>query len=312
MTVSAPAKVNLGLSVTTRRGDGFHEIETIMARLDLADDLDVRLASSSIEGETHEPQDGSAPPWSVGLSVALAVAGSTWPTDTAAVPTDASNLVVRAATSYLRRLEAGRADGVHVHVDLTKRIPVAAGLGGGSSDAAAALVALSRLVPAQVDLPAVALSLGSDVPFFLTPWRAALARGRGERLSELDLPNLDLVLAKPPFGVSAAEAYSSLVGFTPRLRPAAIAAALAAGEEPGWRNALQPGVVRSYPAIRPVLAALNDAGLRGCIMSGSGPTCFGVAASRAHAEAVATQIGAAQPTWRVLAASLPRARRQFP
>lgn len=294
----APAKVNLGLSVTTRRGDGFHEIETIMARLDLADEVEVRLVR--VGDEAGSGPAGDAP--TVGGRATMTVSGDL--DASAALPTDDRNLVVKAAMGYWQRLEPDRVRPLAVHVDLTKRIPIAAGLGGGSSDAAATLVALSRLLPAPVDLHALALSLGSDVPFFLTPWRAALARGRGERLTEFEVPGLDLVLATPPFGVSTAVAYSSLVGFTPRLRGDAIAAALAAGEEPGWRNALQPGVVRSHPEIRRVIAALTAAGLRGCIMSGSGSTCFGLAASRAEAEDLAQRLGAAQPTWRVLAASL--------
>lgn len=151
---------------------------------------------------------------------------------------------------------------------------------------------------------ALALELGSDVPFFLTPWRAAVARGRGERLTEIEVPALDLVVVKPPFGVSAAEAYSVLAGFTARLRAADIVAALEAGEEPGWRNALQPGVVRAYPELRGVLAVLKAAGLRGCIMSGSGSACFGVARSRTEAEAISAAIGAAESSWLVLAASI--------
>lgn len=298
VTLNAHAKVNLGLAVTTRRGDGFHEIETIMARLDLADLVAVRLAPPAQEQGVTPLGQGEAE----GGSVSLTVSGD--PAHTEGVPTDHSNLVVKAVTGYLRRLGGAVADGSHVHVELTKRIPVAAGLGGGSSDAATTLIALSRLLPAPIDLRAVALTLGSDVPFFVTRWRSALARGRGERLSEFEVPTLDLVLAKPAFAVSAAEAYASLVGFTQRLQADDIVAALRAGDEPGWRNALQPGVIRTHPELRSVIAALKDAGLRGCSMSGSGPTCFGVARDRLEAEAIARDIGLGHPEWRVLAASV--------
>jgi 4-diphosphocytidyl-2-C-methyl-D-erythritol kinase len=293
VTLTAPAKVNLGLSVTTRRGDGFHEIETIMARLDLADELAISLAGRDYE---------NPPAARAGPTVTLTVSGGDAAHDT--LPTDDRNLVVRAATAYLRNLEPERSHALKVHVDLIKRVPIAAGLGGGSSDAATTLLAMARLLPAPVDLHALGLSIGSDVPFFLTQWGAALARGRGERLSRVELPEIHLVLVTPPFGVSAAEAYASLAGFTPRLRSEDIVSALSAGEEPGWRNALQPGVLRAYPAIRAVLATLRDAGLRGCTMSGSGPTCFGVADDRVTAESLARDIGAAQPTWRAVAASV--------
>jgi len=310
VTMTAPAKVNLGLSVTTRRGDGFHEIETIMARLDLADELTVSLdrrggggvGGKDAGGKDAGGKDASGSSKSFGPTITLSVSGVNAAHE--AVPTDDRNLVVRAAAAYLRHAGHEDAHGPRVHVDLTKRVPIAAGLGGGSSDAATTLLAMARLLPAQVDLQACGLSIGSDVPFFLTQWRSALARGRGERLREVELPGLDLVLATPPFGVAAAKAYASLAGFTPRLQADAIAAALAAGEEPGWRNALQPGVIRVRPEIRTVLTALRDAGLRGCIMSGSGPTCFGVAHDRPTAESVATDLAAAQPTWRVVAASV--------
>ena len=306
LMVSAPAKLNLGLSVTTRRGDGFHEIETIMARIDLADSVEVTLVRVDRAAGTTSLPPGHEPVLDAGRQVSLKVVGPDLLTQ--AVPVDATNLVVKAAEGYLRLLGQDVTDGLHVHIELTKRVPVAAGLGGGSSDAAATLMALTRLLPAAIDVPALGLALGSDVPFFLTPWPAALARGRGERLSAIEVPAVDLVVVKPTFGVSAAEAYSLLAGFTPRLRAADIVTALAAGEEPGWRNALQPGVIRAYPEVRSVLAALKGAGLTGCIMSGSGSACFGVARSRAEAEDRAASIAAAAREaasgWLVLPASV--------
>lgn len=287
--VAAHAKVNLGLAITTRRGDGYHEIETIMARLDLADDIEVSLVSGA------ERQ---------GVSASTSPSAGQDSDGDATVPTDDRNLAVRAALGYLRRLEPSERRDASVHIRLTKRVPVAAGLGGGSSDAAATLVALSHLLPAPVDLRPLALEVGSDVPFFLGPWRAALARGRGERLTGIAVPDLDIVLAKPPFGVAAGDAYEALVGFTPRLKAADIVSALTAGDEPGWRNALQPGVIRAHPEVRDVLAALKSAGLRGSILSGSGPTCFGLAASRQEAELVAAKLAVEHPSWRVMAASL--------
>lgn len=318
LTVAAHAKVNLGLAVLARRGDGFHELETIMARLDLGDEVRIELKGV---GEASD-QDAR---------LELEVRGDAAPAD---LPTDARNLVVAAAEAYLGARRDARsiddsvdADGVDadgvvadgvvsdeptsIRLVLTKRVPVAAGLGGGSSDAAATLRGLARLLPvrtrpggAGLDLHGLATRLGSDVPFFLLDTAAALARGRGERLAPLALPELHLVLAKPPFGVPVSDAYRALVGFSPRLKAEAIVAALARGDEPGWRNGLQPGVLREYPAIRDVIAALKERGLRGCIMSGSGSTCFGVASDRADAEAIATALRLERTDWWVSAATV--------
>lgn len=310
--LAAPAKVNLGLAVIARRFDGYHEVETLMARLDLADELEVRCERPagrtaadprpvSGAGAGQERSDvGSA---GGGPVVTLGVTGEL----ARALPSAAGdNLVVRAAHAYLDEL-AARGVGVagfRVEAVLEKRVPVAAGLGGGSSDAAATLLALDALVPAGIDLAALAATLGSDVPFFLLRAPAALARGRGERLRACEIPPLHLVLAKPPVGVSAREAYDGLVGFSPRLRLEDILSALAQGDDPGWRNALQPGVVRAYPVVREVLNALRAAGLAGCIMSGSGPTCLGLAQDATAAAAVARTLAADRPEWWVRAATV--------
>lgn len=307
VTVAANAKVNLGLSVLARRGDGFHELETLMARLDLADEVDIELVGADVARERGARS---------GPLVRLEVKGDAAPVD---LPTDARNLVVAAAEAYLaahrdalvRHGASAPEEPGSVRVVLTKRVPVAAGLGGGSSDAAATLRGLARLLPVpgttedvNGHLHDLAARLGSDVPFFLLDAAAALARGRGERLTPLTLPQLHLVLAKPPFGVPVSSAYRALVGFSPRLKVDAIVSALARGEEPTWRNGLQPGVLREYPTIREVIAALKESGLRGCIMSGSGSTCFGVARDRGEAESVATALARTHPDWWVTAASV--------
>src|SRR5690606_27267931 len=163
-------------------------------------------------------------------------AGHLRATPAAATPQGADNLAVRAAEAYLaawREVTGAASPGVRLR--LTKRVPVAAGLGGGSADAGATLRALANLLPADLDLAAFALRLGSDVPFFVLDVPAALAKGRGERLTPVEVPAAHLVLATPPLAVSAAEGYASLVGFSPRLRHEQALAALARGEEPGWR-----------------------------------------------------------------------------
>lgn len=314
----APAKVNLGLAVLTRRGDGFHELETVMALTDLQDEVRVEVAPGAVVrsevGLLIEADDarGPVPGWD-------------------ALAQGDDNLMVAAARAYLdaylaaqrerHRDAAGQAgdpssqpEPPAVSLTLLKRVPVAAGLGGGSSDAAAVLRALSRADAASrpdsrplVDpgtLAEVALQLGSDVPFFLSGLPAAQARGRGERLTPLTLPRLDLVLVNPGEPVSAAEAYASLVGFTPRLRTERALARIREGLDPGWSNGLQPGVLRARPQLREVLTALREAGLKGVLMSGSGPTCFGLAPDAERAVAVAEELAHAHPAWWVSAAAV--------
>jgi len=283
-TEAAHAKVNLGLAVLARRGDGFHELETAMARIGLADAVEVTVEESARDVVTLTVSEApELPP--------CELAGG------------ADNLAHLAATRYLnaRRQAAPAAQAVALHVALTKRIPVAAGLGGGSADAGAVLRVLARTLPAAVNIGELARGLGSDVPFMVLAANAALAKGRGERLAPLEAPRLDLVLVNPGFAVSAAEGYASLVGFTPRLRFERVLERLEAGEEPGWPNALQPGVLRLRPELRGVLTRLREAGLRGALMSGSGPTCFGVARDAEHAASVAERLRASEPAWWVRA-----------
>ena len=276
LRVEAAAKVNFGLHVLARRGDGYHEIDTIMAKLELSDVLTARPADAGVELAIEQP-DGP------GFAETL--------------PTDATNLAVRAARAYLDAI--GHTAGVHMH--LLKRVPIAAGLGGGSADAAAALKAVARLFPAAVDLAALGKDLGSDVPFFLQGAPAARARGRGEKLEPLEVPRRSLVLVNPGVPISAGEAYAELQNFTPRLDPAKIVGDLAANEDPGLRNALQAGVMLAHPEVRDALLALRDHALQGVVMSGSGATCFGIARDANHAQEVADAIAAERPEWWVTA-----------
>lgn len=271
----APAKVNLGLSVVGRRADGYHELHTLMVPLTVGDTLDIAPAP--------------------GLS--LRVEG-------ADLPGDGRNLVYRAARAYLDAAGEGAGAAITLH----KRLPLASGLGGGSSDAATTLLALAQLYPSGADLPALALTLGADVPFFL-PGGAALASGVGEVLQPVDLPPVHLVLLNPGVEVSAADAYRWLAGqYTPPLDLEALLGALASGPdsfgaEVPYFNALQPEVVRRHPPIAEALAALQGAGLHSPLMSGSGSTCFALARSEAQARDAAGQLAARFPGWWVAAAS---------
>jgi 4-diphosphocytidyl-2-C-methyl-D-erythritol kinase len=181
MTIDAPAKVNLTLRVLGRRVDGFHEIETLMVPITLADRLEINLRiDQSIRLTCSDPS----------------------------VPSDASNLGHRAAAAFAKH--TGMKFGVDIHIE--KKIPHGAGLGGGSSDAAAVLVALNRLLTTKIlpkELERVAATLGSDIPFFIR-CQPAICSGRGEIIEPFEgLPAGDILLVKPPFPIPTPWAYQA-------------------------------------------------------------------------------------------------------
>jgi len=270
--VFAPAKLNFGLSVLGVRSDGYHELHSLMVPLDVGDELEVH----------HAPH------------LSLVVRGAN-------LPTDDGNLVYRAARAYLDAAGAWEAARIVLH----KHLPLASGVGGGSSDAASTLMALATLYPANVNLPELARTLGADVPFFLLR-SAGVARGIGERLRRVRVPVTHVVLANPGVEVSARDAYAWLdetAAFTKPLDTRALLAALAAGGEVPFVNALQDVVAARHPEINAALQALRDAGLRSPLMSGSGSTCFALASTRADAERAAAALCAAHPNWWVRAAT---------
>jgi 4-diphosphocytidyl-2-C-methyl-D-erythritol kinase len=284
----APAKVNLGLRILARRPDGYHELESLFVPLDLADRLSLELARAE------------AP--SVTLRVEPAGSGA---------PADASNLAARAAELFLA--EAGLA--LRVEIALAKHTPVAAGLGGGSSDAGAVLRALAALAPealAPERLAELALRLGADVPFFLDP-RPAFVRGVGERIAPVSgLPALPLVLASPGEPLSTREVFRVHDVLHPDPSPgvpAVVAPALPArqGDAAAWRallhNDLEPAALRLCPAIRRLREELCRRGALAVGMSGSGPTLFGIFAGREAAEAAAAE-PLRPPGWLRLATTL--------
>ena len=278
LSIHPRAKLNLGLHVTGRRDDGFHDIETLFARLELHDELTV-AAHQEVKGEI-----AAAPGIQLGRLVM-----------------DSDNLVVRAVQAF--RQATGLKAGAHLR--LLKRIPLAAGLGGGSSDAVAALRAMAELHPtvdlSEAELEVLALGLGSDLPFFLSDLPAAWGSGRGERLERAELPPLHVVLLNPGVAVSASEAYGLLAGFDPPIERELLLAELFADGESAPRNTLQAGVVEEYPVIGEALDALRETGLRGVMMSGSGPTCFGLATNGDDARRIAEGLRERYPEWWVWA-----------
>ncbi len=253
MKLLARAKLNLHLCILAREASGYHQLETIFCRLDLADELDVEVGGVGVRLEVQGPELG--PP--------------------------EQNLALRAAEAFLARAEL--ATGAFIRLD--KRIPAGAGLGGGSSDAAAVLIALNQLHGNRLhvdELMELGAGLGSDVPFFVADTALALAWGRGERLLPLEaLPRSQVLLAVPPFAIATPDAYRRLAAGrgtnppAPRLhRP---------GEYRSWTS-LAPHAVNDFEAIlfpdHPQLPALKralrEAGAFLALMTGSGSAVFGL------------------------------------
>jgi 4-diphosphocytidyl-2-C-methyl-D-erythritol kinase len=263
-TLLAPAKVNLSLEVRRRRADGYHELRSLMVKVGLYDRLRFAPAPDGV------------------LSLSCDVPGLSCGED---------NLIVKAAR--LLQARAGRARGARIR--LSKRIPMAAGLAGGSADAAAALLGLKRLWRLRLDartLASLALQLGSDVPFCLDARTAALARGRGEELSPVPrLPRLWLVLAKPPVAVPTSGVYQAL-GMGPKAKPGpdhstALVKALCARDWDALQvhcvNDLEQVTQPKHPVIRDLKACLTAQGALVSRMSGSGPTVWALFHNRTQA-----------------------------
>ena len=254
LTLAAPAKINLGLEVRGRRDDGYHDIVTIFQALEFGDTVHLTPAPT-IEGESAvDGLDASA------------------------------DLAFRAA--YELRGRIGGTSGVHIKID--KRIPVAAGLAGGSTDAAAVLLGLSRLWAADSDsVTETARALGADVSFFLRPG-TALGLARGDDLQPISpAPPSWVLLVRPDAEISAREAYTEL-------RPTEWSGGHSALQQvDGIRdgdfaprlliNDLQPAAIRLVPEVAQVLRALESAGAEPALLAGSGPTCFGLFPTRGTA-----------------------------
>ena len=253
ITLSAPAKINLCLSVLGKRPDGYHEVEMVMQAIGLYDRVTVRLEGSGIKAFC----------------------------DANGVPGGKGNIAWRAAQAMLDRAGGPTSGGVRVEIE--KHIPVAAGLGGGSSDAAAVLIACNRLLRLDLDreeLAAIGTGLGMDVPFFFFG-PTALARGRGEILTSLSPPApFWVLLANPGIATSTAWVYQNVnLGLTKRVDCTNIASLPVGKIAEMLHNDLETVTAAAHPVIREMERALTAAGALGTRMSGSGPTVFGVFAS---------------------------------
>jgi len=275
ITEIARAKVNLALHVLGRREDGYHQLDSAVAFADTGDVLEV-----------------SATP---GSGVYLSVHGPF----SAQVPAGGDNLICKA---HALLASVGPLTGVAVRLE--KNLPVAAGIGGGSADAAAALRAFLQLMdapPSGLALTAIALKLGADVPVCLRQ-QACRMEGVGEVLSDLPrLPAPAIVLVNPGVACETAAVFAAL-GLA---RGQAHLSAMDLTQPGQWRNDLTDPAIRVQPVIARVLDVLRrQDGLTAVRMSGSGATCFGLAASLADAERAAEAVRATQPTWWVSASAL--------
>jgi 4-diphosphocytidyl-2-C-methyl-D-erythritol kinase len=250
----APAKINLLLDVLRKRDDGFHEVEMIMTMVDLADRLEME----------ELPRDQIVLSSQVGF-----------------IPLDEKNLAFQAAKLIKERY--GVKKGVYIHLD--KQIPVAAGLAGGSSDAAATLRGLNRLWKLELstdELEDMGAELGSDVPFCIRGG-TAIARGRGEKLENISPPpQCWVILAKPPINVSTADVYGKLRANELKQHPSisdmrdALTRQSFTSMCAALGNVLETVTLNRHPEVKQIKECMIKAGADGVLMSGSGPTVFGL------------------------------------
>jgi 4-diphosphocytidyl-2-C-methyl-D-erythritol kinase len=289
---NSSCKVNLLLNILGKRPDGFHEVETLMHPVPLYDTLGFeRTESGRVQLTCSHP----------------------------GLPADFSNLVWRAAAAFLQT--AGVRTGIRIHLE--KRLPLAAGLGGGSGNAAVTLLALNELLDhplSSEQMWALAATLGSDVPFFLQN-RPALATGRGEQITPLDwfpaLQRMFLLLIHPGFGVSTVWAYNALARFPEALdgkrgRAQELVSAL---RQPCFKpaasllyNALEAPVLRKHPILQLYQEFLRERGALATLMSGSGSTTFALLQDEATARDLLGQFTRhfGETCWTALAPLIPR------
>ncbi|KQL46991.1 4-(cytidine 5'-diphospho)-2-C-methyl-D-erythritol kinase [Brevibacillus choshinensis] len=252
ISVKAPAKINLTLDVLAKRPDGYHEVEMVMTTVDLADRVDLTL-----RGDGEITLDCSA----------------------SFVPDDIRNHAYKAAVLLKERYHVR--EGVHLYID--KQIPVAAGLAGGSSDAAATLRGLNQLWNLGLsldELAAVGAEIGSDVPFCVYGG-TALAKGRGEQITHLGPPApCWVILAKPPIGVSTADVYGNLRVPEIADHPQTGEMLMAIEDQDfslmcqSLGNVLENVTLALHPQVRQIKELMMASGADGVLMSGSGPTVF--------------------------------------
>ena len=279
MFLRANAKINLTLDVLGKRADGYHEVRMVMQMVGMYD----RLTLEAVRG---------------GSGISLE-------TNLSYIPSDENNLVYKAAALLME--EAGVTDGLRIRLD--KFIPVAAGLAGGSSDAAMAMVGVNRLFHlglTQGGLMERAAKIGADVPYCILQG-TALSEGIGERLSPLrEMPEADILLCKPNVSVSTRDVYSAFDADAVKQHPD-VDGLIAAIDQGNLRemthpsrmsNVLEEVTGRKYPVIAQIERIMEEQGALRAIMSGSGPTVFGIFDDHAKAEECRRRLRAEKPAAR--------------
>ncbi len=288
--LQAPAKLNLHLELLNRRSDGYHDLETVMVAIDLCDDVSVQLRDDH-ERTFHCRWSPHPTGWRWRL-------GENAQSTAFCLPSNERNLAWKAAESVCQTLgfEEGFA------IDITKRIPMGAGLGGASADAAGVLVAFAQLMeldPCSESMMQIAEGLGSDVPFLVAAaagtMSGCIARGRGEQLQSIAVrKDLHFVLLYPPQPLSTKEVYEhSRVPSDPLGSQSVVdflCGDLSRPKTAFIHNRLQSPACELEPQVVRCLAALRDAGAMSVALTGSGSTCFGLCRSAMEARRMARQL----------------------
>lgn len=258
------AKINLRLDILRKRADGYHDIRTVLQKVSLRDELRVTVSSRGINVVCDNQQ----------------------------VPVNEGNLAYTAAQTMLNRYKVK--DGVSISIK--KNIPIAAGLGGGSSNAASTLVGINQLFELGIskqELMKIGKDIGADVPFFIFG-NTALATGIGDRLEKIEIiPKLWLLLVTPDIQISTAWAYRSLrMGLTSNPINTIISNCINYLTEiiPILSNDLEKVVIPRYPIIQRIKEDLINKGAKGSLMSGSGSTVFGIFSCEDEAKEAYTQL----------------------
>ncbi len=279
LTLKAPAKINLYLNVLNKRSDGFHNIETIFEKIDLCDEITLRKRKQGIRIFCQRKD----------------------------VPRNKKNLAYRAAQALLTK--TNRSDGVEIRI--SKNIPVAAGLGGGSSDAASVLLGLNNLLGAGLNLRElleVAEKLGSDVPFFLLREFRAVGRGKGEILTPLRAKrkNWYVLVIPKSLAVSTRRMYRDF-RITLTKRPYNVKIVLRALEKGDLTsldkysyNSFEWILRKKYKEIQEIKKALKSSGAAATLMSGSGPCVFGITKAGKEAMDISERLRAKDKNWQVI------------
>jgi 4-diphosphocytidyl-2-C-methyl-D-erythritol kinase len=252
ITIQAPAKINLYLDVLGRRPDGYHDLKMIMQAISLYDEICISKTESGIQVDCNYLY----------------------------VPTGEKNIAYKAAKLMLEKFDIKQG----VNISIKKQIPVAAGLAGGSSDAAAVMKGISELFNLKIDEQSLAVlgrDVGADVPFCIIGG-TAIAEGVGEKLTTLKpFSQVPIVLVKPDFGVSTAYIFKKYNHFSAQ-SPDSKTLIEALAEKDVYKvgknlyNALEAVTAEEYPIIKEIKEILNNYGSAGSLMSGSGPTVFGI------------------------------------